>query len=131
MIIASHHKPGHLLYDKLRHYDPTCSWPADVYVQWGYNGLVLVKDPAHASGSYYAAFFEAFVKQPAIFIRGEGKLIGEAEASAYAQHKRYVGCPADHSDPVNFEKLGYVNGYGFCLKCKIGKIIYHQEQHND
>ena len=108
-------------------------WPDDCFVQCGDSGIVLGKsgslekvltgsDPLTelAKGmadtdSYMTAFFEAFPKNPRTFIRGEGKTIEEAEASAYARFERFVRCQNDRGH--KYDRRGYTNGAGFCHRC--------------
>jgi len=111
-------------------YECQYPWPEDCFVQCGGNGLVLsgsleesFDDPVTAvgqilevteqpAGSYRTAFFEAFPRNPNTFIRGEGKTVQEAETAAWEKHQKHAVC--DHPE---FEKRGYTNGLGFCVKC--------------
>jgi hypothetical protein len=125
-------------------YDCQFEWPADAYLQAGDGGIVLAKPdlqraltqpkvaaqvigilaadepapmadaPAEAMTFYRTAFFEAFLKDPNTFIRGEGKTVAEAEAHAWAQLERIRACPGH-----DFETRGYTNGCGFCKHCAL------------
>ena len=115
MIIADHHKPGNWRYDAADPYHPSCPWPEQCYVQWGGGGLVLRKDGGH----YSTAFFEAFPGDNAGgFIRGEGVTVADAEASAFAQYQRHVGCAH------RWCRKGYDNGGGFCAHCGAFKTVF-------
>lgn len=93
-------------------YECTFDWPADCFVQAGDNGIVFVLD---GSGKdYRTAFFEAFPKEPATFIRGEGKTIAEAESAAWSKYEKALACPGHE-----FERRGYTNGLGFCKRCNM------------
>lgn len=86
-------------------------WPDDCMIQGGTSGLVV----GRRSGSYTTAFFEAFPTDPQTFLRGEGKTVEEAEAAAWRQWQRVVGCPGP--DGHEYETRGYRNGAGFCKHC--------------
>ena len=107
-------------------------WPDDCFVQCGGDGIVFtgrsmkeafdnpvetvaetlgIKELEEETG-YRTAFFEAFPRNPDTFIRGEGKTIEAAETAAWEKYRRYAGC--DHPE---WEKRGYTNGLGFCVKC--------------
>ena len=86
---------------------PQAAWPEDCVVQWGERGIVISNDRTRQT-----AFFEAFPTDPTTFIRGEGASIPEAEASAFAQFRRYLDCP-EHL----VERRGYRNGAGLCISC--------------
>jgi hypothetical protein len=84
-------------------YEPSCAWPEDCRVQWGH-GIV----PA-------TPFFEAF---PAgSFIRGEGATIAEAEAKAFADYQRTIGCDHVWGRHRPGTTTTYTNGAAFCRKC--------------
>lgn len=120
--------------DSKNPYPCLMSWPQDCFVQCGGSGLVFpaghadkvlgkdAKDPLKNlveaitdPKTYETAFFEAF-PGPGGFLRGEGKTIEEAEASAWRQFRRHEDCPGHE-----FEKRGYKNGAGFCKHCKMFK----------
>ncbi|WP_216726131.1 hypothetical protein [Hymenobacter siberiensis] len=94
-------------------YECKKDWPDNCFVQAGNCGIVF--DAKHEEGGYETAFFEAFPKyqQGSTFIRGEGKTIEEAEASAFAQHLRFKDCT--HAE--GYDARGYTNGCGFCKTC--------------
>lgn len=112
-------------------------WPSDCYLQGGEDGIVLEEGALNAALSqpdkaleavsaalgnptelkhYRTAFVEAFPKNPATFIRGEGKDLVEAENAAWRQWQRVSGCP-NHE----FERRNYRNGAGFCIHCGLFK----------
>jgi hypothetical protein len=121
-----------------RDYDSPYAWPAGTFLQAGDSGIVLpsgslrkvlTDDKAGAQvvgaalgvaeppeGAYTTAFLEAFPKHPATFIRGEGKTIAEADASAWRQFQRFAACPKH-----KFWRKGYTNGAGFCRCCGLFK----------
>lgn len=89
---------------------PSGEWGDDTFVQWGEHGLVInTSDP---SQSYGTAFFEAFPKTGAGFIRGEGSTVAEAEADALAQRRKelvcenHLWCRGDH-----------LSGLATCSRC--------------
>lgn len=94
-------------------WSPQSAWPEDCAVQWGEHGIVISSDRSRMT-----AFFEAFPTDPATFIRGEGASVPEAEASAFAQFRRYLDCP-EH----RVERRGYRNGGGLCIYC--GLFVSH------
>jgi len=65
-------------------YKLKCNWPDNATVQWGGHGVVIGKDP------YQTAFFEVFT--PGGFLRGEGKIISEAEESAFKKFQKEMKC---------------------------------------
>ncbi|MBS1722730.1 MAG: hypothetical protein JSS66_06945 [Armatimonadetes bacterium] len=77
-------------------------------------GLMFGEEPT--SSHYKTAFFEAFPKEPATFLRGEGNTVEEAEASAWNQLQKHIACPGHE-----WEKRGYKNGAGFCKHCGLFK----------
>ena len=79
----------------------------NVSVQGGDIGVVFSKND-----TYTTAFVEVFPKNPRTFIRGEGKTIQEAEASAWEQYQRIMTC--DHHA---FERREYRNGAAICTHC--------------
>jgi len=85
-------------------------WPDNCFVQAGDRGLVFAI--GDASKDYETAFFEAFPREPATFIRGEGATVQDAETSAWKQFQQQVACPGHE-----FERRGYTNGGGFCKHC--------------
>ena len=93
----------------------TCQheWPEDCFVQAGDQGVVFTEK---GSGSYRTAFFEAFPKEPATFIRGEGETVSAAEESAWKQYQELTACPGHE-----FERRDYPNGAGFCKHCNLFK----------
>lgn len=113
-------------------YECQCSWPEDCFVQYGDRGIVFtaskmeddLKNPEELLGQvlkptkphYRTAFFEAFPTNPKTFIRGEGKDIVEAEASAWKQFTKYSECSGHE-----FERRGYESGAGFCKHCNLFK----------
>jgi len=86
-------------------YETKCDWPKDVFVQGGSCGIVL-----SSGGNYRTAYFEAFPKNPEMFIRGEGKTLEDAEKNAYDKYMRWTSC--EHS----FEKIDK-DGTGKCIHC--------------
>lgn len=111
------------------------TWPQDCMVQCGGRGLVFpgghlekvlskkTKDPLKGltdaiadTDTYETAFFEAFPNNPSTFIRGEGKTIEDAEASAWKQFQKFSACKGHE-----YEKRGYKNGAGFCKNCGMFK----------
>lgn len=78
----------------------------DCAVQAGDGGVVF------AEPSYRTAFFEAFPRNPNVFIRGEGATVELAEESARRQYERLVSCPGHQ-----WEARGYQNGGGYCRNC--------------
>jgi hypothetical protein len=108
-------------------------WPDDCGIQGGDDGLVLetgsmseaLSDSAKAADAvvgalgaavatphYRTAFFEAFPKTPATFIRGEGASIDAAEDDAWRQYQAILAC-TNHE----FERRKYRTGSGICRKC--------------
>ena len=108
-------------------YKLKCNWPDNATVQWGGHGLVVGKNP------YQTAFFEVFT--PGGFIRGEGKVIGDAEESAFRQFQKEMKCASSNGhtwtralrlkDKETRLRKGraipktntYTNAGSFCLKC--------------
>lgn len=115
-IIAKHHAN-----DPWR---PTQGWPDTCYVQWGGSGIVLGQN-----AGYRTAFFEAFPKDgTAGFIRGEGKTIDDAEASAFRQWSLAFQCLTSGGHLWSRTRRTktkegvirtdtYTNGGCFCRKC--------------
>lgn len=112
------------------------NWEADTFVQCGDSGVVLSK-----KRSYRTAFFEAFSKNPDVFVRGEGKTIIQAEKACWEKLQTYKKCK-NHE----FERHGYRNGGGFCKHCGMfkgkafeplekcivcGKPTYYTQDKND
>jgi len=111
-------------------YECKHDWPEDCFVQYGDRGIVFtagnmeedLKNPTELLGQviaptkphYTTAFFEAFPVHPKTFIRGEGKSIDEAEASAWKQLQKHYYCPSHE-----FERGNYRNGCGTCKHCKL------------
>jgi len=85
-------------------------WPADCAVQGGTSGIVFAR-----SGNYHTAFFEAFPRDPATFIRGEGATVEAAETAAWGKWQRVLHCPSGGQH--EYETRGYRNGAGFCRYC--------------
>lgn len=98
-------------------------------IQGGWNGIVfkgvplddLVTDPEEARRAvagaptkphYRTAFFEAFPRNPATFIRGEGKCLRAAEVSAWKQYRRILECPGHEWD-----RRDYRHGQALCKHC--------------
>jgi hypothetical protein len=71
------------------------------------------------TGHRRTAFFEAFVRNPWTFIRGEGATIEEAEEHCWNQLQRVLACPGPNGH--EFEARGYENGLGFCKWCGLSK----------
>jgi hypothetical protein len=117
-------------------YECKQDWPEDCFVQCGDSGIVIT---AHKSMDvladkrkvvlaiigvlsdvestpelpfYRTAFFEAFPRIPNTFIRGEGKIVGEAETVCWNIYQQYLSC-----DHPSFEARDYENGSGYCTKC--------------
>lgn len=109
------------------------SWPADCFIQGGDNGIVFqggsieeaLTDTgkaveaiaaglglANPPGSYRTAFFEAFPKNPASFLRGEGNTLDDAEDDCWRAWQRILACPGHE-----FERRGYRAGAGICRHC--------------
>lgn len=86
-------------------YDCQYDWE-DTSVQCGDSGVVFTPE-----GAYSTAYFEAFPKEPRVFIRGEGKTVQEAETEAWETYQRYVNCPQHE-----YERKG-TNGDGVCQHC--------------
>lgn len=81
-------------------------WPEDCYVQCGGGERILVDGIYHNT-----AFFEAFPKDPKTFIRGDGRNIEEAEATAFASYLKYKECPKhEYKRRDNSE-------HGNCINC--------------
>lgn len=106
-------------------------WPPDSVVQAGDNGMVLSKrhfEESFENGEtavrvltgdlphYRTAFFEAFLKSPDTFLRGEGKDLETAELEAWKKFQRYKDC-VRHC----WITRGYTNGAGFCKFCGLFK----------
>lgn len=104
-------------------------WPANCGIQGGTDGIVfeegsvtdLLVDPAEAlrvvAGApskphYRTAFFEAFLRSPDTFIRGEGACIRTAEVSAWKQFRRIMDCSGHE-----WERRGYRHGQAVCKHC--------------
>jgi hypothetical protein len=119
---------GHHARDEWR---PKLDWPENAFVQWGGGGVVFSRND-----SYRTAFFEAFPEDgSAGFIRGEGKTVDDAEASAHRQWTRMSGCHVTGGhrwtramrtgekekrlrNGREIPKVStYTNGGCFCLKC--------------
>jgi len=87
-------------------------WPDDVYVQGGARGVVLHRDGTH----YRTAFVEAFPRNSDTFLRGEGKVVEEAETACWEQYQQMADCPT-HPTHGPFEARGFTDGAGFCTHC--------------
>lgn len=83
-------------------------WPENTFTQCGEKGVVFTK-----KGNYKTAFFEAFPKQPATFIRGEGLTIEEAEEKAFSKYLRYIQC-----DEHDFKRKDN-SEHGICVNCSL------------
>lgn len=97
--------------DRGQMYECHHPWPDNCSVQGGSSGVVFSKN-----GNYRTAFFEAFPKEPATFIRGEGQTIEEAEKNAWEKYSRILDCPGHE-----FERRGYKSGVGYCKHCDYQK----------
>ncbi|MEU9405653.1 hypothetical protein AB0E08_08100 [Streptomyces sp. NPDC048281] len=88
-------------------------WPDTVYIQGGERGVVL----GGPDGAYQTAFFEAF--PGGTFLRGEGRILAEAEEMCWRQYQVWVNC--DGATPAHgpYERRQYTNGAGFCTRCGI------------
>jgi hypothetical protein len=86
-------------------------WPEDCAIQGGDHGFVFSREGNH----YTIAFFEAFPRDPATFIRGEGETVEAAEEDAWAQWQRILHCPSGGAH--EYETRGYRNGCGICKHC--------------
>lgn len=116
-------------------------WPEDCFVQCGGDGIVItdkdcsIEEALSDSDSqkelikavvnkesqiehYRTAFFEAFLKNPSCFIRGEGKSIEEAEEDAYDQYTKIISCK--HPE---FNRKGREDGYAFCKSCPYSGMV--------
>lgn len=91
-------------------FHPQQVWPADCFVQWGGDGVVISNDSARTT-----AFFEAFPEGLG-FIRGEGATVKEAEEAAFTKYLRQSACPGHE-----WSRRHYTNGYAFCRHCGCGK----------
>lgn len=93
----------------------SCSqeWNEDTYLQCGSSGLVIGLNP------YKTAFFEAFPKKPATFIRGEGKTIEDAEISAWNKYQKILNC-SDHSF-IRFKTTDTAK----CVLCDLNLTNYY------
>lgn len=107
-----------MLSHKMPDYTPSDEWGDDTQVQWGDRGLVIRTkkegDEEEKGGSYCTAFFEAFPKTGAGFIRGEGPTIAEAEENALLQRRKELACTRHV-----WCRRGYVNGVAICSRCGI------------
>lgn len=109
------------------------NWEEDCFCQCGGEGIVLTgKDSLEKAfeepqktiktvlgektdqDHYRTAFFEAFPKNPACYLRGEGKTIEEAELSAWNKYQKVLACK-DH----NWDRKDRADGYCFCTKCPL------------
>ena len=88
-------------------------WPADCYVQGGTRGIVF----GGPSGTYRTSFVEAFPRNPATFIRGEGHTVAEAEDACWAAFERVRDCADGTGQHGPYEARQYQNGSGFCARC--------------
>ena len=114
-------------------------WPEDCRIQAGESGVVFTHAPAdpiadalsavvdaaapdtapQRADRYYTAFFESFPRQPDTFIRGEGPTVEAAEADCWARYQRILAC-----DGHIFERCGRRDGYGYCVKCGLGSMVF-------
>lgn len=114
-------------------------WPEDCRIQGGEHGVVFTHAPADPIADvlsavvdaaapdaapqrpdrYTTAFFEAFPSQPDTFIRGEGATVEAAEADCWARYQRIMAC-----DAHVFERRGRRDGYGYCMKCGLGSMVF-------
>ena len=101
----------------------THPWPEDCYVQGGKSGLVF----AEGGDDYTTAFVEAFPRDPATFLRGEGETVAEAEDACWRKYLVARDCVPGEGYPDGrfgphgpFERRRHTNGYGFCVRCGTG-----------
>lgn len=97
----------------------TQPWPADVYLQGGERGVVVVEDPTAPRGHRVrrTAFVEVFpAGLPRTFLRGEGATVAEAERAAWRRFEAMAACSAAPGHGP-FDAGGYRNGSGWCTVC--------------
>jgi hypothetical protein len=92
-------------------------WESDTFLQCGSSGIVLARN---SSDPYQTAFFEAFpeVDGYGLFIRGEGKLLFEAEESAWNKYIKYSRC-GNHEFSRMQGGVERQDGFGTCTNCKM------------
>lgn len=73
-------------------YKCSFDWNDSLFLQCGDSGIVFSK-----KGSYKTAFFEVFLKDVNVLIRGEGELINDAENSAWIKYNSYLNSDTRHS----------------------------------
>jgi hypothetical protein len=92
-------------------YDCKYEWPCSV--QCGDSGVVFSK-----TGGYRTAFFEAFPKEPACFLRGEGETIEDAEEACWQKYQKVLSC--EHE----MERRDRTDGYGYCKHCSYSSMVF-------